>query len=69
MEISRRASCGKGMTAMSTVPMATRANTGRRTRMEPEKPMGRAVPGIGGVATPVGVGSGLGRLAHRLRLR
>ncbi len=52
MEISRRASWGNGMTAMRTVPTATRANTGRRTRIDPEKPMGRAVPGICAVRRP-----------------
>src|SRR6516162_11303305 len=48
MEISRRDSCGKGMTAMSTVPTATSAKSGRRIRMEPEKPMGNAVLDDGG---------------------
>ncbi len=52
MEISRRAPWGNGMTAMRTVPTATRAKTGRRTRIDPEKPMGRAVPGICAVRRP-----------------
>ena len=65
MEISRRESCGKGMTAMSTVPTATRAKTGRRTRMDPEKPMGSAVPGICGSRRPGGFVTGSEGFAHR----
>ena len=69
MEISRRASWGKGITAMRTVPTATSANTGSRTRLEPEKPMGSAVPGHLRFPTPSRVRSGLEGLAHRLRAR
>ena len=53
-EISRRASCGKGTTAMRTVPTATSAKTGSRTRMEPENPMGRALPAMVGSRRPAG---------------
>ena len=68
-EISRRASWGKGITAMRTVPIATRAKTGSRTRMEPEKPMGSADPCTCGSRRPSASGWDLEQLAHRFRER
>ena len=38
MMISARAPVGNGMTPMRTVPRATRAKSGSRTRVGPEKP-------------------------------